>query len=60
MQVSFRPIYFTQKHVRNDSIMAVGSGRSMEDDARIAWTELISWIVEYYGFEKLEAYRLLT
>lgn len=41
-------------------LMAVGSSRPMEDAARIAWVELIDWLVADYGFERLEAYQLLT
>ena len=43
-----------------DFIMAIGSTRPMEDAARIAYVELITWMVEDYGFEKLEAYLLCT
>jgi acetamidase/formamidase len=32
----------------------------MEDAARIAWTELILWLEEDFGFERLEAYQFLT
>ena len=39
--------------------MAVGSARPMEDAARIAYGELIEWLVEM-GWEKFEAYQLLT
>jgi acetamidase/formamidase len=41
-------------------LMAVGSSRPMEDAARIAWVELINWLVADYGFDRLEAYQLLT
>jgi amidase len=41
-------------------LMTVGSARPMEDAARIAWTELIGWLVADYGFDRLEAYQLLT
>lgn len=41
-------------------IMAIGSTRPMEDAARIAYCELIDWMVKDYGFDKLEAYLLLT
>jgi amidase len=39
--------------------IVVGSARSMEDAARIAWVALIDWMAESYGFTKLEAYHLL-
>ena len=41
-------------------IMSIGSVRPMEDCARIAYTDLIEWMVDEYGFDKLEAYMLLT
>ncbi len=41
-------------------IMTVGSARPMEDAARIAYTELVHWIAADYGFERLDAYQLLT
>jgi amidase len=41
-------------------LMAIGSARPMEDAARIAYRELIRWLVADYGFDELEAYFLLT
>ena len=41
-------------------IMAIGSGRPMEDAARIAYRELVRWLVADYRFDMLEAYFLLT
>jgi acetamidase/formamidase len=43
-----------------DAIMAVGSARPMEDAARIAYAEVIRWMAEDYGWDKLDAYQLLT
>ena len=43
-----------------DFVMTIGSARPMEDAARIAYRELIRWLVADYGFEELEAYFLLT
>ncbi len=43
-----------------DAIMVVGSARPMEDAARIAYAELIDWMVSDYGFEQLDAYQLLS
>ena len=40
--------------------MAIGSTRPMEDAARIAYRELISWMTNDYGFDQYEAYFLLT
>lgn len=41
-------------------IMTIGSTRPMEDAARIAYRELIRWLVADYGWEKYEAYFFLT
>ena len=43
-----------------DEIMAVGSARPMEDAARIAYTELVEWLAADHGFDRLDAYQLLT
>jgi len=42
------------------ALMAVGSARPMEDAARIAYAELIAWLEHDYGFDRLDAYQLLT
>jgi amidase len=41
-------------------IMTIGSGRPMEDATRIAYRELIRWMVEDFGWDKYEAYFFLT
>ncbi len=41
-------------------IMTNGSARPMEDAARIAYRQLIRWLVADDGFDELEAYFLLT
>jgi amidase len=41
-------------------IMAIGSTRPMEDAARIAYRELINWLVSDYKWDKYEAYLFLT
>jgi acetamidase/formamidase len=43
-----------------DVIMAVGSARPMEDAARMAYRDLIRWMVTDYGFDETEAYFLAT
>ena len=43
-----------------EAIMVVGSARPMEDAARIANTELILWLEHEYGFDRWDAYQLLT
>ncbi len=43
-----------------EAIMTVGSTRPMEDAARIAYSELVLWLESEYGFDRLDAYQLLT
>lgn len=43
-----------------EAIMTVGSARPMEDAARIAYSELVLWMESEYGFDRLDAYQLLT
>jgi amidase len=43
-----------------EAIMVVGSARPMEDAARIANTELILWLEHEYGYDRWDAYQLLT
>jgi amidase len=42
------------------AIMVVGSARPMEDAARIANTELVLWLEQEYGYDRWDAYQLLT
>jgi amidase len=44
----------------DDFIMSVGSSRPMEDAAKIAFMDLISWMEKDYGFDKYDAYLILT
>lgn len=44
----------------DERIMVVGSARPMEDAARIAYAELILWLEEEHGFDRWDAYQLLT
>ncbi|HSK10347.1 MAG TPA: acetamidase/formamidase family protein [Vicinamibacterales bacterium] len=41
-------------------LMVAGSARPLIDAFRIAHVELIEWLVADYGFEKLEAYQLVS
>lgn len=41
-------------------IMVAGSVRPLIDAFRIAHVELVEWLVEEYGFEKLEAFQVLS
>ena len=40
-------------------IMVAGSARPLDAAARVAWAELIHWMVTDYGFEEKDAYHLL-
>lgn len=41
-------------------LMAVGSARPMEDAAKIAYKQLILWLEADYGFDRWDAYQLVT
>lgn len=41
-------------------IMSVGSARPMEDATRIAYRDLVLWMAEEFGYDRLEAYMLLS
>lgn len=43
-----------------DFIMSVGSGRPMEEAARMAYADLLSWMVDAFGFDRYDAYFILT
>lgn len=44
----------------DDAIMVIGSARPMEDAARIAMTELVLWLEQEHGWDRWDAYQLLT
>jgi len=44
----------------DNSIMAVGAYRPLDDALRIAFTELVAWIHNDYGLSNLDAYELLS
>jgi len=44
----------------DDFIMSIGSSRPMEDAARIAYMDLVSWMESDYGFDRYEAYLILS
>jgi acetamidase/formamidase len=41
-------------------IMSIGSARPMEDAARIAYADLVRWMVADYGWDKWDAYLVLS
>jgi amidase len=43
-----------------EHIMVAGSVRPLVDAFRIAQVELIEWLVEEYGFDKMEAYQVVS
>jgi acetamidase/formamidase len=43
-----------------DHIMVAGSVRPLIDALRIAYVELIEWLIADYGFEKMEAYQVVS
>jgi amidase len=43
-----------------NDIMVLGSVRPLVDAFRIAHVELIEWLVQDYGFEKMEAYQVVS
>ena len=45
---------------REDFIMAIGSARPLEDATRIAYRELVLWMEAEYGFDKWDAYMMLS
>jgi acetamidase/formamidase len=44
----------------DELIMAIGSARPLEDAARIAYRELIHWMERDHGFDRWDAYMLLS
>ncbi len=47
--------------IENDAyLITTGSARPLEDAFRIAHAEMVGWLCEEYGFEKLDAYQFLT
>jgi amidase len=43
-----------------EHLMVAGSGRPLIDAFRIAHVELIDWLVAEYGFERIEAYQVVS
>lgn len=41
-------------------VMGIGSARPLEDATRIAYRELIRWLVSDYGFDQWDAYMMLS
>lgn len=43
-----------------EMIMAIGSARPLEDATRIAYKELVLWMAAEYGYDKWDAYMMLS
>jgi amidase len=43
-----------------ESLMVAGSARPLSDALRIAFVELVNWLVADHGFDKAEAYQLVS
>ena len=41
-------------------IMAIGSTRPLEDATRIAYAELVKWMEKEYGYDRWDAYMMLS
>jgi acetamidase/formamidase len=41
-------------------IMAIGSARPLEDAMRIAYRDLVLWMAAEYGYDKWDAYMMLS
>jgi acetamidase/formamidase len=44
----------------DDYIMSTGSARPLEDAFRIAHGDLVMWLVDEFGLDKLDAYQLVS
>jgi amidase len=43
-----------------DALMSIGSARPLEDATRIAYRELVLWMAADFGFDKWDAYMMLS
>jgi acetamidase/formamidase len=43
-----------------DEVMFVGSGRPLEDAARVAFKAMVAWVRQYAGFAELDAYQFVS
>jgi acetamidase/formamidase/creatinine amidohydrolase/Fe(II)-dependent formamide hydrolase-like protein len=66
MEVAFRFGLQKKKAIRwprlvdAEHLMVAGSARPLSDALRIAFVELIGWLVEDYGFDQADAYQLVS
>ncbi len=50
----------TPRIENGEFLMSVGSARPMEDAARIAFYDLVTWLAADYGFDRIAAYQLCS
>jgi len=50
----------TPRLENDEYIMSVGSARPLDDAMRIAYGDMVDWLVEEYGFDKWDAYQLMS
>jgi amidase len=66
MKVKLRVEVIKHKQIKwprfenSDYIMAVGIYRPVDDSLRIAFTQLVQWMHDDYGFSDMDAYELLS
>jgi creatinine amidohydrolase len=66
MEVAFRFGLQKKKAIRwprledAEHLMVAGSARPLSDALRIAFVELIGWLVDDYGFDQADAYQLVS
>jgi len=66
MKVKLRTEVIKHKEIKwprfenSDYIMAVGIYRPLDDSLRIAFTQLVQWMHDDYGFSDMDAYELLS
>ncbi|MFC1953357.1 acetamidase/formamidase family protein [Chloroflexota bacterium] len=48
-------------HMQDDKyLMTTGSGRPLIDCVRLAYVQLITWLIDEHGFDKWEAYQIVS
>lgn len=50
----------TPRFENEEYIMSAGSTRPADDAIRIAYVDMVNWLVEDYGFDRWDAYQLCT
>ncbi len=50
----------TPRFENDEYIMSVGSIRPLDDGLRIAYGDMVDWLMKDYGLDKTDAYQLLS